>query len=60
VSQSETDPLPPLDEYRGAYDVFKRLSEDAISRACAERGLACTHLRIGAIFSNDQVVLTRG
>ena len=55
VFVSEKDPLPPLEAYRGPYDVFKRQSEDVINRACAEHALTCTHLRIGAIFSNDQV-----
>jgi len=47
--------MPPLETYRGPYDVFKRRSEEIIERACTNHALTCTHLRMGAMFSNDQV-----
>ena len=54
VMHSEATPLPPLCEYRGAYDVFKRRSEEVLNDACDRHGLGVGHLRVGAIFSNDQ------
>jgi len=34
VLHSEATPLPPLSDYRGAYDVFKRVSEEVLTAAC--------------------------
>lgn len=45
--------LPPLSEYAGEYDVFKRCSEEEIGRACEAAGLPHVHLRLSAIFSNE-------
>lgn len=53
----EGAPLPPLSEYCGAYDVFKRQSEDIITLTSERFGLRFTHLRIGAIFSNDDACI---
>jgi len=49
---NEDVPLPPLAEYAGEYDVFKRRSEETISRVCAARGVPFSHVRLSAIFSN--------
>ena len=41
---SEDDPPPPIAEYLGNYDVFKRRSEEVLTEACDANGLLCTHL----------------
>lgn len=50
----ESDPLPPIEEYKGPYDLFKRASEEIIGRVCSERGLSYCHLRLSGIYSNDK------
>lgn len=50
VEATEEDPLPALKEYRSAYDLSKRLGEDAVLEAtCPE--LATVSLRAGGIIS---------
>jgi hypothetical protein len=49
---NEPHTLPPIADYEGSYDVFKRTSEDIIT-ACSEQHLKTyCHLRISAIFSD--------
>lgn len=50
VDAKEEDPLPAIDEYRSAYDLSKRLGEDAVLAAsCPE--LATVSLRAGGIIA---------
>ena len=53
----EDTPLPPIESYKGDYDVFKRRSEEIINDAAAaghggRPPVRVVHLRIGAIWSN--------
>ena len=51
VGVTEDSPCPPLHEYRGSYDRFKRCSEDIIN---AQSGLyGAIHLRLSAVFSDS-------
>jgi hypothetical protein len=51
VGVTEHTPCPPLHEYRGSYDRFKRCSEEIIE---AQSGLHGTvHLRLSAVFSDS-------
>jgi uridine kinase len=36
IMLKESDALPPIETYAGAYDRFKRISEDIVTRVCTE------------------------
>lgn len=51
-NESEEEPLPPLGDYKGSYDVFKRKSEDIVTAVCQQHQMNYCHLRLSAIFSD--------
>lgn len=53
VNRSEDDPMPPLEEYEGSYDIFKRQSEEIVARMCLRHDIPYTNLRIGAVYSES-------
>uniref|UniRef100_A0A6S8UGX8 NAD-dependent epimerase/dehydratase domain-containing protein n=1 Tax=Ditylum brightwellii TaxID=49249 RepID=A0A6S8UGX8_9STRA len=55
ISEKVAD--PPLPEYTAPYDVFKRASEEVISKVCQQNSVRYTHLRISGIFSDNDKCL---
>jgi nucleoside-diphosphate-sugar epimerase len=49
----EDDPIPPISEIQAPYDLFKRESEHVIETVCQSANIAYSHLRLSAIFSDD-------
>lgn len=59
VDVDETEPLPPLEQYRSPYDRSKRLGEDAVLAADRPGGLRTCSLRMGGILSDMRDVALR-